>query len=169
MKRIFGLWQLVGFAVTSLFGTLLHFLYKWSGGAVWLKPFSAVNESTFEHMKLIFWPMLLFAIAEWFFFKEHEGLLCIKLKGILIGLTLIPTLFYTYNGVIGKSPDFVNIAIFFIAGAVAFLHETHLFYSEKVNYYSQKKAFSILLVLALLFVLFSFKAPGLALFIPPAD
>lgn len=54
MKRSIKLWQLWGFAVTSLGGTLLHFLYDWLDKPAWIAPFSGVNESTWEHMKLLF-------------------------------------------------------------------------------------------------------------------
>ena len=114
MKRSIGLWELMGFALTSLFGTVLHFLYDLLGGAAWVAPFSGVNESTWEHMKLLFWPMFLFAVAESLFVREREDFWCIKARGTLLGLLLIPVLFYTYNGVIGPSPDPINIAIFFI-------------------------------------------------------
>ena len=43
---------------------------------------------------------------------------------ILLGLALIPVLFYTYNGVFGHSPDWVNISIFYLAAAGAFLLES---------------------------------------------
>ena len=46
MNRSIRLWQLFGFGVTALGGTLLHFLYDWLGEAVWIAPFSGVNEST---------------------------------------------------------------------------------------------------------------------------
>ena len=49
MKRSLGLSQFLGFAVTSLGGTLLHFLYDWLGEAVWIAPFSGVNESTLRY------------------------------------------------------------------------------------------------------------------------
>ena len=122
MKRSISLWELLGFSVTSLFGTILHFLYDWLGNAAWIAPFSGVNESTWEHMKLLFWPMLLFALLQRHFFRDREDFWCIKLKGILQGLALIPVIFYTYNGVIGHSPDWVNIAIFFLSAAVAYLY-----------------------------------------------
>ena len=89
MKRTVWLWQLFGFAVTTLGGTLLHFVYEWTN-SLWVSPFSGVNESTWEHMKLLFWPMLIFAIFESFFFKDYESFWCIKLKGILLGLGSIP-------------------------------------------------------------------------------
>ena len=121
MKTKIGLWQLVGFAVTSLGGTLLHFFYDWLGEAVWIAPFSGVNESTWEHMKLLFWPMLAFAAVQSFFFKDRGDFWCIKLRGILLGMLLIPVIFYTYNGAVGRSPDWLNIAIFFVAAAGVYI------------------------------------------------
>ena len=167
MKRQIGLWQLVGFAVTSLGGTLLHFLYEWLGEAVWIAPFSGVNESTWEHMKLLFWPMLIFAIVQSFFFRERADFWCVKLRGILLGLILIPVLFYTYNGVIGSSPDWINIAIFFISAAMAYLYETRLFRAEKLRCRSSGSAIAVLSVLALLFVVFTFATPELGIFKDP--
>ena len=167
MKKSVGIWQLVGFAVTSLGGTLLHFLFEWLGEAVWVAPFSGVNESTWEHMKLLFWPMFIFAIVLSFFFRERKDFWCIKLKGMLAGLGLIPVLFYTYNGVIGKSPDWINIAIFFISAAVAYLYETRHFNREITVYRFPKLAFAVLCIIALLFVAFTFFAPELGIFKDP--
>ena len=167
MKRSMGLWQLMGFAVTSLGGTLLHFLYEWLGKAVWIAPFSGVNESTWEHMKLLFWPMLLFAAAESFFFRDREEFWCVKLRGILLGLLLIPVIFYTYNGVIGRSPDWINIAIFFISAATVYIYETRQFYRGTVACKSPKLAIGILAVIALLFGLFTFIPPELGIFKDP--
>ena len=167
MKRTVWIWQLVGFAVTSLGGTLLHFLYDWLDGAVWIAPFSGVNESTWEHMKLLFWPMFIFAVIQSFFFKGYENFWCVKLRGILLGLSLIPVLFYTYNGVIGKSPDWINIAIFFIAAAVAYIYETRQLNSEIPRCKSPKLAFIVLLVIAILFIVFTFLTPEIDIFKDP--
>ena len=167
MKRSIGLWQLMGFAVTSLGGTLLHFLYEWLGDAAWIAPLSGVNESTWEHMKLLFWPMFIFAIAERFFFRDREDFWCIKLRGILLGLILIPILFYTYNGVIGKSPDWINIVIFFISAAIAYVYETRQFNRGDVPCKSSKRAFGTLVAIALLFVVFTFFTPRIGIFRDP--
>ena len=167
MKRSIGLWQLWGFAVTSLMGTVLHFLYDWLGKAVWIAPFSGVNESTWEHMKLLFWPMLVFAIVQSFFLGEREDFWCVKLRGILLGLGLIPVIFYTYNGVIGRSPDWINIAIFFIAAGIAYLYETRLFKNEKTECKFPKLAIAILALIALLFVIFTFATPEINIFKDP--
>ena len=167
MKRSIGLWELWGFAITSLGGTLLHFLYDWLGEAVWIAPFSGVNESTWEHMKLLFWPMLIFAIVQSFFFKDRKDFWCVKLRGILLGQLLIPVLFYTYNGVVGKSPDWLNITIFFVSAAISYLWETRLFNSERLRCRSPKWAIGVLCVLALLFVIFTFATPEIGVFKDP--
>ena len=167
MKRSIGLWQLVGFAVTSLVGTVLHFLYEWLGGALWIAPFSGVNESTWEHMKLLFWPMLLFAFVQSFFFREREDFWCIKLRGTLLGLALIPVLFYTYNGAVGASPDWLNIAIFFISAAAVYLYEARLFFKNTLCCALPKAAIALLCVIALLFVVFTFATPRIGLFSDP--
>ncbi len=167
MKRSIGLWQLFGFAVSSLGGTLLHFLYDWLGKPNWIASFSGVNESTWEHMKLLFWPMFIFAIIQSLFFREREDFWCVKLRGIILGLILIPVLFYTYNGVIGKSPDWLNIAIFFVSAAIVYVYETRLFNKENLRCRSPKWAIAALCVIAFLFVLFTFRTPEIAIFKDP--
>ena len=151
----------------SFLGTLLHFLYDLTGEAAWVAPFSGVNESTWEHMKLLFWPMLLFAIVQSRFFSDQKNFWCVKLRGILLGLTLIPILFYTYNGVIGKSPDWLNITIFFVSAALAYGYEARLFRKQKTAFCTPKWAMGILLFIALLFVLFTFRTPELGIFRDP--
>ena len=167
MKRAVWIWQFFGFAVTSLCGTLLHFLYDWLGEAGWIAPFSGVNESTWEHMKLLFWPSFIFAVIEGLFFKSYERFWCVKLRGIVIGLCLIPILFYTYNGVIGKSPDFINISIFFISAASAYIYEAWALKNKRIACRSQKGAVLMLCIIALSFVLFTFKTPEINLFRDP--
>ena len=163
----FALWELIGFALTSIGGTVLHFLFDYSGRSLWIAPFSGVNESTWEHMKLLFWPMLIFAVIESLFFRKRGDFWCVKLRGILLGLGLIPMLFYSYNGIIGKSPDRINIAIFFISAAIAFIYETRLFNSKKLRCHSPKLALGVILTVALLFIIFTFRTPSLAIFKDP--
>ena len=167
MKQKIGLWQLMGFAVTAFGGTILHFSFDWLGESKLIAPFSGVNESTWEHMKLLFWPMLIFAVVQNFFFKDRKNFWCVKLRGILLGLSLIPILFYTYNGAIGKSPDWLNIAIFFISAAVVYLYETKLFNENKLSCRSPKLSVAMLCFISLIFVLFTFRTPELGIFKDP--
>ena len=86
---------------------------------------------------------------------------------MLLGLALIPLLFYGYNGVIGESPDFVNIAIFFLSAAAAYLYEGRLFRKGDTVCRAPGAALGALLGIGLLFVLFTFIPPELALFKDP--
>lgn len=167
MKQSISLWQFIGFGVTSLVGTLLHFLYEWTGKFVLVAPISGINESTWEHMKLLFVPMFLFAMVEHRFFQDRKDFWCVKLRGILLGLIVIPVLFYTYNGVIGKSPDWINIVIFFISAAIAYVYEAKQFDREKTRCRFGKASFAILCIIAALFIIFTFIPPHLDIFKDP--
>ena len=167
MKQKIKLWQLIGFATVSFLGTILHFLFDWLNKPTWIAPFSGVNESTWEHMKLLFWPMFIFAILQCFFFTEEKCYWCVKLKGTLIGLGLVPILFYTFNGVIGTSPDWINIAIFFVSVAFAYLYESHQLVTCAASCKNSHFAFFVLWFFAILFVVFTFKTPKLNIFKDP--
>ncbi|MBO5852979.1 MAG: hypothetical protein J6Q74_04130 [Clostridia bacterium] len=168
MKQNLSIWQFGGFTLAVLGGTLLHFLYDWTNGSSLVSPFSSINESTWEHMKLLYFPMLLFALLQSSFFKEYKNFWCVKLIGVLSGLLLIPVIFYTYNGVFGKSPDWINITIFFIAAAVAFILEWTLFKKNTISCKRPWLAFAIILFIGILFVVFTFFTPELPLFEEPS-
>ena len=112
-------WELIGFAFTGAVGTLLHFVYEWTGGNPLIAAFCAVNESTWEHMKLLFVPFFLFTMVEFIVFAEPlRSFFAAKAASILLGLLAIPVLFDSLGGMFGKTPDWVNIAIFFLADAL---------------------------------------------------
>ena len=167
MKQRSILWQAAGFAFATFGGTILHFLYEWTDGSTLVSPFSGVNESTWEHMKLLFWPLFLFALAQRFFFRDQENYWCVKLAEILLGLGLIPVLFYTYNGVFGKSPDWVNIAIFYITALLVFLFEWWVFKRRWLACKYPWVAFLVLCLVGVLFFLFTFVPPQISLFRDP--
>ncbi len=169
MKRDIGLWQLVGFAFTSLLGSLLHFLYGLTGIKA-TALFSSVNESTWEHMKLLFFPMFLFAIIQRFFIgKNYQGFFCIKLMGTLIGLAFIPITFYTLRGAFGTTPDWINIALFFVSAGAAYIYETKQFKKDGTPCKFEKTAFAFLCIIAAAFIIFTFFPPKIPLFQDPVD
>lgn len=169
MKRKAEIWQLAGFFAVSLLGTLLHFLYDntQSPAAALI---SSVNESTWEHMKLLFFPMLLFSAVEGAAIgKDNENFRCVKLRGAVLGLLLIPIVFYTLRGVFGATPDWVNIAIFFVAAAVAFIYETKKLKADALPCKYPKAAIALLGLIAAAFIVFTFITPEIPLFRDPVD
>ncbi|MBO4939314.1 MAG: hypothetical protein J6C98_10025 [Oscillospiraceae bacterium] len=167
MKQRSVLWQWAGFAAVTFGGTILHFLYDWTGGNILVSPFSGVNESTWEHVKLLFWPLFLFALIQRLFFKDQKNYWCVKLAEILLGLVLIPVLFYTYNGVFGKSPDWINIAIFYISAALVFLFEWWAFKNDRLQCKYSWLTFAAICLIGLLFVVFTFAPPQIPMFQDP--
>jgi hypothetical protein len=118
-------------------------------------------------MKLLFWPTFVYAIIESIFFKDRSLFWCVKLRGISLGLIMIPVLFYTYNGVIGKSPDWLNIAIFFISCAIAYIYEARQFKKGEAFCKNPKLALALLCAIGVLFVVFTFTTPEIGIFKDP--
>ena len=164
MKKIVN-WQIAGFAFTASMGTFFHFLFDLTKESVVAAFISPVNESIWEHIKLLFFPMFLFALFEYAFWgQQYAGFWCIKLKGIVVGMLLIPVLYYTYSGIIGRSVDWVNIVIFFVAVGVVYFLETKLFLGNTSCKFSSEYAFVILCVIGIVFFVFTFYPPHIPLF-----
>ena len=160
-------WEIIGLLWTLAAGNLLHFVYDWTGKNVIAGLFSAVNESTWEHMKLLAVPWILFSLAEYIALRAG-GIAGPRAAGLLVGLAAIPLLFYGYQGIVGRDSMIVDILIFQAAVLLAFW----------VSWTLQKRrqlsgagwtALGLLVLLAVwaLFLLFTFRAPDLAVFVDP--
>ena len=150
-------WQLCGFLFTSVLGTFLHFLFDLADGSPAAALISAVNESIWEHMKLLFYPMVLYALVEYFAWgKNLPGFWCRKSEGILFGLAQIPIIYYTYTGILGISADWFNITIFFLAAMAAYRREALGFQLKKNCILTSSASVFLLLALAAAFTLLTF-------------
>ena len=159
---------MAGFVFTGILGTLLHFLFDWTTGSLPAALVSAVNESIWEHMKLLFYPMVLFAWVEYKAWgREVASFWCIKLLGILTGLAVIPVLYYTYTGILGRSADWFNITIFFLAAMGVYRLETRFFTKGAFCRLPARTAIFLVFVLALLFTAATFLPPRIPLFQDP--
>ena len=168
MKGKIPAWQMVGFIFTGILGTLLHFLFDWTGESVVAALFSAVNESIWEHMKLLFYPMVAFAMIEYFVWsREVAAFWCIKLLGILLSLALIPVLYYTYTGILGVNADWFNITIFFLAAGAGYYLETKLLQKGVSCPVPGWLAIGILCLMAAAFTVFTFRPPEIPFFQDP--
>ena len=162
-------WEVIGLLVTLALGNLLHFVYEWSGDSPLTAPIAAVNESTWEHMKLLAVPWVLWTIAE-----------CIGLRslrpagpraaGLLAGLTAIPLLFYGYVGVIGFHAAVVDVLIFQAAVLLAFWVSTAL---QKRGTLPapvwQAAGVLVLAAVSTAFVVWTASPPELPVFIDPTN
>ena len=166
-KRIF-FWQVFGVIFTVALGVFFHFLFELTNRNIIAALFSAVNESIWEHMKILFYPMLIFAVIESYFFEnEKEAFWSIKLIGTLLGLVLIPVIYYTYTGILGTSADWFNIAIYVIVVVISFWTENKLFQKDGNSFIESETALICLGLLAITFTILTFIPPHIPLFEDP--
>ena len=166
MKNNLWLWQFGGFVFAVALGTLLHFLFVWTG-FLCFAPISAVNESTWEHIKILFFPTLIFGFIQSAYFRQDCIVFWwIKLIGVLVGCISIPILFYTVNGAFGKTPDWLNIIFFFLSAGLGYFVE-YLLFRKNFSLQRQFLALGILLVIALFFFAFTLQPPRLPIFQDP--
>ena len=159
-------YQIFSIIFTFILGTILHFTYKWSGENALVGIFSAINESTWEHLKLLFFPMLITTIIGFFFLrKDVSNILCAKTVGILIAIVFTVVFFYTYTGVLGKNIAIIDISSFFIATVLGEVFA----YNLMINSFkcSNKIATFVLVVLFIMFAVFTFLTPKIGLFKSP--
>ena len=147
MTRKYAIWC---FIFVSIVGTLGHFLYEWSNYNPIVGLFFPVNESTWEHMKLLFFPSILYYILLRLFLNHSFSfqMRCGLLFGTFVGLITIPVLFYTYSGILGFTITFVDIAIFYLAVAL----ESWCFYQIGMECYECSK-FQFFTLIALTIIL----------------
>ena len=105
--------EIISTIFIMIVGTLLHFTFGWSNNNPLVGTFSAVNESTWEHLKLAFFPMLIIGIIEYFFVKNKvNNYIESKTIGITSSILFITSFFYTYTGIIGTNFFIIDICSF---------------------------------------------------------
>ena len=162
-------WQIITVIICLILGILLHFTYEWFGKNLMVGIFSAVNESTWEHLKLAFYPMLIMAVIGYFIIGDmSDNYWLAQALGIITALIFIISFFYTYRGIIGINIDSLNIGSFFIA---IFLGEyiTYKILISNKNYNAEKISVIFLIILLFSFILYTFSSPEIPLFEDPRN
>ena len=162
-------WEVIGLLFTLAAGNLLHFVYEWSGNNPIVAAFSSVNESTREHMKLLAVPWILWTVVQAIVLRRSKvPVLAGRTAGLLVGLAAIPLLYYGYIGVLGRNISLVNILIFQLAVLIAFGVSWYVQDRRKLSEPVWQIAGGlVLLVLAVLFVWWTYQPPGLPVFLDP--
>lgn len=158
--------ETISFFIACILGVLFHFVYEWSGNNPAAGIFSPVNESTWEHLKLIFFPILIVSVPEYFVLpssRQHRFWFS-KLISILAGMILTVVLFYTYTGVYGKNVDALNIAIYFIAMTASYLLSFRILNADRKQGLSTMASLLCIFMIFLLFAVFTKRPPDIGLF-----
>lgn len=170
IKKISALTSLLGFFYLILFGSFLHFSYELLGRNSLLAAFVPVNESIWEHLKLILFPAALYGVFEYFLYgKKVPGFLAAKCLSILIGMLTVLMGYYTYSGILGRNFFLADIALYFLASALV----SYLTYrlgaggSVALSEGTGLRLLILLTGLMILFFHFTYRPPMLELFRDP--
>lgn len=159
-----------GMIGVGILGSLFHFVYDFTGQNRFVGLFVAINESTWEHMKLMFFPMLLLTgilAPKWR--ETYANVELILNLGNLAATWLIPVLFYTYRGILGYGISWADIATFYVSEVLALFLMLH-----SIKYCGNpllKKltciSFILIFIQGIAFMWFTYHPPALGIFAVP--
>ncbi len=167
LRKKILLFHVFGAIFTIFLGSLLHFIYELSG---FLKPVAiigAVNESTWEHLKIAFWPAFIFAIIEYIVYgKNQKNFYFAKIKEFYIIPLLIIVFFYGYT-VFTEHNLFLDILIFVLAIIIGYVASYKILVWQKN--FSKYRILSIgfIIIIVIAFSLFSYFPLENFLFLDP--
>jgi hypothetical protein len=165
-KKVFK-YELIGALLVITFGSLLHFIYQWSNDYRPIALIAAVNESTWEHLKLGFWPLFFWSIYEYFIFgKKNTNFIISKAITFTVFCISVPAIFYSYTNILGDNYLPLDILTFIVS---VFLGQLAGYKLLIKKYDFGLNAFGIFLITVLLasFLTFSFFPPKIFLFKDP--
>lgn len=160
-------YTIIGIIFVLIAGTLSHFLYDWTGNNHIVGLFTPINESIWEHMKMLFFPMLLYSFFIIYKIKgTFPSIISSLCFGIIAGTLLLPILFYTYTSILGNDFFIIDIGIFILCTIIAF------WLSYKLTLSGRLEPYTILLcclvsALFICFILFTYHPPALKIFEDP--
>ena len=162
-RKILAL-EIAGAILIIFIGTALHFTFDFSGRNPVVGAFSAVNESVWEHLKLPFWPSLLWMLIEIFFLRKAvSNFFTSKAIGTTVMIVFIPTVFYLYTAFTEENLA-VDIATFMIAVILGQIASYVLFKRGKTSKRTEILALIVIALLAVIFIVFTFYPPHLSVF-----
>ncbi len=172
MKKTVSMRKFVNISIPIIFvlGSLFHFVYELLG-IEFFGLFFPVNESVWEHLKLVVLPMILVWDIGYFIVKskgivEDNKYFASSIVAIITSFVLIPLLFYFYTAGLGvQSMVLVDILIYLVA-VIAGQHMA-------LHYYNYGKGwnFVVSIIIQMLFLVlmmyFTVYPPKLPIFTPP--
>jgi hypothetical protein len=161
-KKDLFFFELLSTILVIFLGFILHFLYEWTNYNAFVATFSAINESVWEHLKLLFFPILLTILIGNYLFNNNY--VCIKSKGLVLGMIFIIVFFYTYTGILGFNIPFLDISSFIFAVIICEIYTYKKFNNHECN---KKIGFIFLLIFFISFITFTFHTPEIGIFQDP--
>ena len=152
--------------VAAFLGTLNHFLYFLSGQSAFVALFCPVNESVWEHLKLLYFPFLFVSIWEYLSLRPSvlHFFYC-RYLGVILGMLFTISVFYTYSGILGRNFLVLDILLFYSSEIVSFgISEYFSGRSHTSHETDSRFVISLWVITAFFFFVFTCFPPDLPLF-----
>lgn len=151
-------WIVIGIPCLFLLCSGMHFLYELSGHHLLVGLFAPINESIWEHMKMVLLPMFLWWTV--YYVIVHNKIYVLKrcwfggaFIAVTISLVIIPIGYYSYTHAFGVESVLIDVLILFIAIVIGQVAGLFFYHSGKTM--NERLAISILCIYILLFIFFT--------------
>ncbi len=166
-RNIRGLltWQSGGFLFIVAAGSLFHFFYGWFGPSKLLAAVFPVNESLWEHLKLGYWPLLLFTMVQSLAMRWRAANLWGAAGiGIIVLQGTILAVFYSYTSATGRPVLALDIGSFVLGALLCQTAGFWIMAKSRPSRPLNKLGGWILALHGLALVVFTFATPRLPIF-----
>lgn len=123
--------------VISIVGTISHFLYDIFKHNKVVGLFGAVNESTWEHIKIALTATIIWSVVDGYFYGINPNYFLAKLLSLITIIILMPVLYYGYKFLFKKDNFIINILIFYIVIISSQYLFTYIINISSINYFFQ--------------------------------
>lgn len=160
--------EFISALAVMLLGTLLHFAYNFSGQNFIIALFAPVNESVWEHLKLVFFPVFFVTCcASLFYAGKNLPVFYAHAVSVLSGMLFLIIFYYTYSGVWGHSVTFIDIALYYVTVSLVYVLAAAIMRRERNVVPYALPGICIFVVMSGIFFLFTLYPPDIGIFTPP--
>jgi hypothetical protein len=158
-------WELSGILFAFLGGSLLHFVFEWAGESRIIGLFAPVNESVWEHFKIGFWPVCLYAAIEYGFLRNYiNNFFTAKAAATYVIPIIIGLAFYGYTAFTAQEILLLDILIFAVAVTAGQLISYRILTSRPLPRYPNIVSLAFIIILALILIICTIYPPHLPIF-----
>lgn len=165
MNRSLRKSEIIGCLFVWIMGTLFHFVYDWTNQNQLVGLFTPINESVWEHLKLLFFPYIFYIIFQYFYVgKQYSSYFTAKLLGILCGMVFVVIGFYLTLAIVGKPVTWIDVMLFFVGVLVSYLVSYQFMIRNDMSDAVEVISFISILTIMILFWGFTYNPPDFSIF-----
>lgn len=158
-------WEIAGALFIITAGPLFHFGYRWFGPSNLLAVLFPVNESVWEHLKLGYWSLIIFSLAQslWMRWKT-TNFWGAKGAGLVVMQSAILFIYYSYTSISGGNILALDLGSYVLGALLCQAISFWILSKSRPSRAFNKLGIWILVLHGLALVIFTFATPPLPIF-----